>query len=313
MPSIKNDGSYTASYNVDIARQLGSVNAAILLDKLNYLQRFTARSDGYCWRTSKELEQETALTERQQSLAIKKLEELGLIETKNTYIVGTHRKCKHFRVNMDNFDKLAKSDYDERAVSDYDIMSKSESDEMSKSVNNNYTLVTKHRTIPKGIGRTANDDTNPQEFGNHDINELFAYWADKTGLPVVAKEQRNRRAVWSMLRNKNIGKERIKHAIDIVAESLGDGYAPKVTSLFDLQQRFSDVLGYELRLKAKNEEERKRHAGKHPGAYSATASSISYERRPYDEAPQFREVDDTVDPEWLEQLKAKTFGGKHEQ
>ena len=68
----------SASYDVDIAKQYG-VTAAALLNKLIYLSRYTTRSDGYCWRTAQEIENELGITLKQQNTAIEKLESAGLI------------------------------------------------------------------------------------------------------------------------------------------------------------------------------------------------------------------------------------------
>ena len=123
----------SASYDVGVAKQFG-INCAVLLNKLNYLCKYTTREDGFCWRTASELENELGLTRTQQELAIKKLEDAGIIETNNTYIIGTQVKCKHFKV-------LSNSDVIETSNSDFK--------ETCKSVNNNNTIVIKHNNRKK--------------------------------------------------------------------------------------------------------------------------------------------------------------------
>jgi hypothetical protein len=88
---------YSASYDVDMAKEYG-LEAAALYNKLVYLARYTAREDGFCWKTSKELENELGLSKFQISRAEKILVNAGLIETKVTYITGTVNRCKHYRV-----------------------------------------------------------------------------------------------------------------------------------------------------------------------------------------------------------------------
>ena len=126
----------SASYDVGIAREFG-IPSAVLLNKLLYLSKNTNREDGFCWRTADELEQELGISRKQQELAIKKLEDAGIIETKNTYIIGTQIKCKHFKI-IDLYEK-AKSDLYERE--------KSEIDETYKSVNNNKTIIKDNNNI----------------------------------------------------------------------------------------------------------------------------------------------------------------------
>lgn len=131
----------SASYDVGIAREFG-IPSAVLLNKLLYLCKNTTREDGFCWRTADELEQELGISRKQQELAIKKLEDAGIIETKNTYIIGTQIKCKHFKI-IDLYEKV-KSDLYER--------SKSEIDETYKSVNNNKTIIKDNNNIYNKYG-----------------------------------------------------------------------------------------------------------------------------------------------------------------
>ena len=125
----------SASYDVGVAKKYG-INCAVLLNKLIYLSKYTSRKDGYCWRTSKELEDELGLSRYQQDVAIKKLVEENLIETKNTYIIGTQIKCKHFKLLFD----ISKCDLQETNKS-IDCMKTNICDlqETNKSVNNNNT------------------------------------------------------------------------------------------------------------------------------------------------------------------------------
>lgn len=108
-------GNLSASYDVDMALKYG-VEVAALYNKLEYLARYTTREDGYCWRTAEELEKEIGLSKKQQALAIKKLENAGLIYTKVTYIQGTQKRSKHFllwerqtpKVTKRHFQKIPK-------------------------------------------------------------------------------------------------------------------------------------------------------------------------------------------------------------
>lgn len=125
----------SASYDVGVAKKYG-INCAVLLNKIIYLSRYTSRKDGYCWRTSKELEDELGLSRYQQDVAIKKLTEENLIETKNTYIIGTQIKCKHFKLLFD----IDKCDLQETNKSiDCGKTNICDLQETNKSVNNNNT------------------------------------------------------------------------------------------------------------------------------------------------------------------------------
>lgn len=131
----------SASYDVGIAREFG-IPSAVILNKLLYLSKNTTREDGFCWRTAKELEDELGLTRRQQELAIQKLEEAGIIETKNTYIIGTQIKCKHFK--LCGFYESGKSDFYEKG--------KSEMLQKGKPVNNNKTIIKDNNNIYNKYG-----------------------------------------------------------------------------------------------------------------------------------------------------------------
>ena len=167
-----NNGNISASYDVDIARELG-LPASALLNKLNYLSRYTKRKDGFCWRTAEELERELGISRKQQELAIKKLEEAGYIETKNTYIEDTHIKCKHFRVLIE------KSDIEEREISDFDKRYKSEIDKKGKSINNNNTLIEKHNN---NINNIYNPETTKKiiDYLNKKLDSNYRYNNKKT-------------------------------------------------------------------------------------------------------------------------------------
>lgn len=129
----------SASYDVGIAKKYG-LAPAILLNKLNYLATYTSRKDGYCWRTAKELEDELGLTRNQQDLAIKKLVDAKIIEVKNTYIEGTHIKCKHYKIL-----KNCKSDLLESSKSEILESSKSiySNNNIYNNINNNNTVIIK--------------------------------------------------------------------------------------------------------------------------------------------------------------------------
>ena len=127
----------SASYDVGIAKKYG-IQCAVLLNKLLYLSNYSSREDGYCWRTAKELEDELGLTRSQQDLAIKKLVDEGIIEVKNTYIVGTQVKCKHFKIICKSeMQESCKCDLQESSKSGMQESSKSGMQETYKSVNNN--------------------------------------------------------------------------------------------------------------------------------------------------------------------------------
>lgn len=130
-------GRLSASYDVDIAKEHG-LPAAALLNKIIYLSKFTPREDGFCWRTAQEIEEELGITKRQQSTAVEKLEQAGLIETKITYIQGTTTKCKHFRIITSESDKMLLSGSDETSLSNSNIYNNRDSNIVIKHNNGDF-------------------------------------------------------------------------------------------------------------------------------------------------------------------------------
>lgn len=163
----------SASYDVGIAKKYG-INCAVLLNKLIYLSKYTSRKDGYCWRTSKELEDELGLSRYQQDVAIKKLTEENIIETKNTYIIGTQIKCKHFKLLLD----ISKCDLQETNKSiDCRETNICDLQETNKSVNNNNTSINntsinKKEDINKLISKK-------EKFKKPTIEEIQAYCKER--------------------------------------------------------------------------------------------------------------------------------------
>lgn len=160
----------SASYDVDLAKRVG-VNAAALFNKLSYLSRCTTRPDGFCWRTSGELEDELGLSIKQQRIAIKKLEDAGIIETKNTYIINTKKKCKHFRILPD---------WSNRANL---IVTKGQNQKEPKGTDQ---IVTKGEDLylkeyPKEYSNSSNHTQNKKESVSDDMMELIRDFCKEHG------------------------------------------------------------------------------------------------------------------------------------
>lgn len=130
--------SLNASYDVDVAKLYG-VAAAAIYNKLVYLSRYTIRDDGFCWRTAEEFKNELGIAEKAQRTAIEKLESAGLIVTKNTYIIGTMTKCKHFYITNRDDVFGGKSDFDKTANQKQPKSTNQETDKRANLLSNNQT------------------------------------------------------------------------------------------------------------------------------------------------------------------------------
>ena len=82
--------------NKRLAKQVGLKGAILLADLISKEEYFLANgmTDGWFFNTAKNIEEDTCLTSHQQRKAIKRLKDLGIIETK---VVGIPAK-QHFKI-----------------------------------------------------------------------------------------------------------------------------------------------------------------------------------------------------------------------
>lgn len=219
----------TAGYNADVARVYG-INEALLLDSIEFWMRNSRRKDGYCWFTADEFEVKTAVKRGAMERAVKKLEKLGIIETKNTYIIGTHKKCKHYKIVGD-----VKSECSETTQSDCIETTQSESTETIQSVNSS------DRTLTE-LSLSNDKGGEPQQYGNDDINEVFKYWQQVVGYEISGQVQSNRRACYNLIRKYTLSG--VKQLIDGVAMTQGDKYAPRIANIAQLQAKQNDLMAW---------------------------------------------------------------------
>lgn len=84
------------AYRPEVARQVGSIEAAILYQQLYFWSNKGKRDDGFIYKSRRDIEEETYLTSMQQRLACNKLRAKGWIETKKLRADGAptlHYKC----------------------------------------------------------------------------------------------------------------------------------------------------------------------------------------------------------------------------
>lgn len=200
----------TAGFNADVARVYGIVEA-LLLDTISFYSRGTRRNDGFCWFTTDEFYLKTAVKKDAMARAIKHLVNEGVIEVKNTYIVGTQTKCRHFRIigeiKSERYE-LRKSEARETPLPDCRETLQSEARETRQSVNNsNRTLTELHKTT--SLSSSASELRQLHLF----ICDLFGKNPDKIAL--TDKRKRHLRA-----RIKQLGSaERLKQAYIAISKS----------------------------------------------------------------------------------------------
>lgn len=219
----------TAGYSADIARVYG-INEALLLDAITFWERHSRRKDGYCWFTAEEFEVKTAIKPSAMKRAIDKLTAAGVIEVKNTYIIGTQIKCRHFKMIQ-----TPKSEVSKVEQSDYAETVQSGTTETVQSVNSSKQN-SNIAHLPKGKGET------PETYGRNDINEMFSYWKETVGYELTSRRQANRNACKNLLaKYKSSG---VKQLIDATAVAQADKYAPRISDFSSMQSKLNDLLAW---------------------------------------------------------------------
>lgn len=199
----------TAGFNADVARVYGIVEA-LLLDTISFYSRGTRRNDGFCWFTTDEFYLKTAVKKDAMARAIKHLVNEGVIEVKNTYIIGTQTKCRHFRIvgkiEAERYE-LRQSETRDLLLPDCRDLRQSETLETPLSVNNsNRTLTELHKTT--SLSSSASELRRLHLF----ICDLFGKNPDRIALTDKRKRKLKKRL-------EELGEERLKQAYIAISKS----------------------------------------------------------------------------------------------
>ena len=200
----------TAGFNADVARVYGIVEA-LLLDTISFYSRGTRRNDGFCWFTTDEFYLKTAVKRDTMARAIKHLVNEGVIEVKNTYIVGTQTKCRHFRivgkVESERYE-LRQSEARDLRPSDCSNLRQSGTRILRQSINknSNRTLTELHKTT--SLSSSASELRRLHLF----ICDLFGKNPDRIALTDKRKRKLKKRL-------EELGEERLKQAYIAISKS----------------------------------------------------------------------------------------------
>ena len=155
------------SGNLEIGKTFGW-DAAIFFNKLEYLEHQTKRKDGYCFRTAEEIEEELGIQDKRLRKIIKDLKDAGVIDVKNTYILGTTKKCRHFKILWDSdfiqFNILGKSNKSE--TSQRDESGTFQRDESVSSSINNSSI---NNNLSINIDKSSADATLADKENSSDV------------------------------------------------------------------------------------------------------------------------------------------------
>ena len=172
------------------------------------------------------------------------------------------------------------------------------------------------------VAQKAEPDSKPT-YGNSDINGMFDFWQETVGTPIISREKSNRRACYNLLRNKHIGEEKLRHAIEFVGEIKEDRFAPRISDFVDLQSKFNELCAYKTKYQAQqdvsDDKTPNRAVSSAMKGYNSAGGNVEFvpwrptagdlEREREWEEKERRQTEESakVDPEWLEKLKQETI------
>lgn len=172
------------------------------------------------------------------------------------------------------------------------------------------------------VAQKVEPDSKPT-YGNSDINGMFDFWQETVGTPIISREKSNRRACYNLLRNKHIGEEKLRHAVEFVGEIKEDRFAPRISDFVDLQSKFNELCAYKTKYQAQQDVSDDKTPNRAVSSamkgnnsaggnvefvpWRPTAGDLEREREWNEKERRQTEESAKVDPEWLEKLKQDTI------
>ena len=186
----------------------------------------------------------------------------------------------------------------------------------------NVARETVSKSNPQKVTKKAEPDSKPS-YGNSAINSMFDYWQEQVGTPIISREKGNRRACYNLLRNKHIGEEKLRHAVEFVGEIKENRFAPRISDFVDLQSKFNELCAFKTKYQAQqdvsDDKTPNRAVSSAMKGYNSaggnvefvpwrpTAGDLEREREWQEKERRQTEESAKVDPEWLEKLKQETI------
>lgn len=190
-----------------------------------------------------------------------------------------------------------------------------------------YRAVLDYRKGDNVASETVNEQNSQKAtkptYGNSDINGMFNFWQETVGTPIISREKSNRRACYNLLRNKHIGEEKLRHAVEFVGEIKEDRFAPRISDFVDLQSKFNELCAYKTKYQAQQDVSDDKTPNRAVSSamkgnnsaggnvefvpWRPTAGDLEREREWNEKERRQTEESAKVDPEWLEKLKQETI------
>jgi len=152
MSSLRIDLERPVAFYPQLARALGSIEAALFFQQCYYWKDKTKRKDGFFYKTIKEFEEETTINRYRQDKVRKHLIKIGAIETK--LIKANGAPTTHYRINVEKVNELLKSDL-------------SNVDKSNCETSTNPITETTTETVPKGTA-SAEKHKKPKKHKNEE-------------------------------------------------------------------------------------------------------------------------------------------------
>jgi hypothetical protein len=152
--------------NKELARQVGLKGAVLLADLISKEEYFISKgmTDGWFFNTAKNIEKDTCLTSHQQRKAIKKLKELGILETK---VVGIPAK-QHFKIIENKLLSYFNTSCEESA----ELVVKK-----TQTINKNKEIIITNNTISNRRSNFVNEVLS-FDYDESILNGFIDYWTE---------------------------------------------------------------------------------------------------------------------------------------
>ena len=325
--------------NRDLLKEYG-INATLMLCELasefNYFDKNGKLEDGMFYSTIENISERTGLSKYQQAEALKVLDNIGLVESvvkgipakryfkidveklTNQIVNNSHSSCQ--KTGKLDSEKLATKSNNKKVINKTNNKDLSNTNVLDKG--DNVARETVSKSNPQKVTKKAEPDSKPS-YGNSAINAMFDYWQECVGTPIISREKGNRRACYNLLRNKHIGEEKLRHAVEFVGEIKENRFAPRISDFVDLQSKFNELCAFKTKYQAQqdvsDDKTPNRAVSSAMKGYNSaggnvefvpwrpTAGDLEREREWNEKERRQTEESAKVDPEWLEKLKQETI------
>lgn len=219
------------AFRPEIARLLGSINAAILYQQLTFWSDKGGRGDGLVYKTAREIEGETTLTEKQQRAARKILVDMGWLEVQLMKADGS--PTLHFRCLIDvvtgiwprgQMDSAQRPNGNGLEAKTINIEDNIEDNKEGKIV-------------------LSEQSAKPGKVDNRDpeVTEMIQYFEIAMDLKMPRPQYQRRAAKTLILR---WGLPTALRAVDAVVASRDQKFAPRILSLEDLRDKWNKLTDF---------------------------------------------------------------------